>query len=378
MYRRRAPSGRRILGRRGQSIILLVGFLVALMGGVAASITVGTVYFAQTRLQNAVDAAALAGAQSEMDGGSANANQTYLTQQNMPQAEVTVSNLANPPNSVQALGKVTVPGSFASLFGIKQFTVRARGVAQYGAGAVFDYALFQGATSTLALSGNTHVNGSAHSNGNMALSGNDCITGSTTVGVSGSAVTGQGACPQTFVQVPFVSMPNWTLAQVTPQNATVISGAGCNSIPQNLTGNYIIDCPYSQNGPLNLTGSNVINGNILVEGGSSVSISGNAAISGSITVYGGSMNLSGNVSEAVTGKGAAFAAVGPDSSCSMSGNISVNGVVYCPDGPINISGNPTVTGAVIGNYVDVSGDIKVTYNAEDVQQVPVQQVSLIQ
>ena len=372
MYRRRARSGGRFLGRRGQSIILMVGFLVALMGGVAASITVGTVYFAQTRLQNAVDAAALAGAQSEMDGGSANANQTYLTQQNMPQAVVTVSPLANPPNAVQALGKVTVPGSFASLFGIKDFTVRARGVAQYGAGAAFDYALFQGASSTLNLSGNTRVNGSAHSNGNMALSGKDCITGSTTVGASGSSVTGQGACPQTFVQIPYVPMPDWTLAQVTPQNATVISGDGCNSIPQNLTGNYIIYCP------LNLSGSNVINGNILVEGGSSVNISGNAAISGSITVYGGSMNLSGDVSEAVTGKGAALAAVGPDSSCSMSGNISVNGVVYCPDGTINISGNPTVTGAVVGEYVDASGNITVTYNAEDVQQVPVQQVSLIQ
>ncbi len=372
MHRRRASGGRRLLARRGQSIILLVGFLVALMGGVAASVTVGTVYFAQTRLQNAVDAAALAGAQQEMDGGAATTNQGYLTQQNMPQAHINISNLNSPPNAVQALGKVTVPGSFASLFGIKQFTVRAKGVAQYGAGAAFDYAVFQGATSTLSLSGNTQVNGSAHSNGNMALSGSNCITGTLTVGESGSATSGSEKCTTAFTQISYVPMPDWTLAQVTPQNATVISGSGCNSIPQTLTGNYILYCP------LNLSGSNSVNGNILVEGGNSVNVSGNAAISGSITVFGGSINLSGNVAEAVTGKGAALAAIGSNSSCSMSGNISVNGVVYCPDGPIDISGNPTVTGAVIGQYVDASGNITVTYDAKDVQQVPVQQVSLIQ
>ncbi len=372
MYRRRAPRGRRFLGRRGQSIILLVGFLVALMGGVAASITVGTVYFAQTRLQNAVDAAALAGAQSEMQGGSPTTNQGYLTQQNMPQAEVSVSNLTNPPNAVQALGKVTVPGSFASLFGIKQFTVRARGVAQITVQAPFKYALFEGARSTLSVSGDTKVYGDAHSNGNMALSGNNCITGTMTVGDTGSSVSGSEKCTTTFTQIPYVPMPNWTLAQVTPQNATVISGAGCNSIPQTLTGNYILYCNW------NTSGQVTVDGDVLVEPGYSISISGQLVISGSFTVDNGSISISGGVTQDMPGQGAALAALN-GGNISISGNSKIDGVLYAPGGSINLSGNQKVSGAVIGEYVNLSGAKTITYNVQNPpKDLPIEQVALIQ
>ncbi len=373
MYRRRAPSGRRILGRRGQSIILLVGFLVALMGGVAASITVGTVYFAQTRLQNAVDAAALAGAQSEMDGGSANANQTYLTQQNMPQAEVTVSNLANPPNSVQALGKVTVPGSFASLFGIKQFTVRARGVAQITVQAPFKYALFQGnQPSTLNLSSNTTVNGDAHSNGNMALSGDNCINGAATVSEGGSYAQGAQKCATTFTQIHNVPMPNWTLTQVTPKNATVISGAACGTIPNTLTGNYILYCNW------NTSGQVTVDGNVLVEPGYSVSIGGGIVISGSLVADNGSISISGGMTQDMPGQGAALAALN-GGSITITGNDAIDGVLYAPGGSITLKGKQTISGAVVGGQVNLVGDKTITYNVQNPpKELPIAQVALIQ
>jgi len=357
--------------RRGQSLILVVGFMVVLMGAAAASVTAGTVYFAQTRLQNAVDAAALAGAQAEMLGDPSSTNQSYLQNSNMPNASIQVVNLSTPPNSVKATGVVTVPGSFASLFGIKTFTVRARGLAQYGAGAAFDYALFEGAPSTLAVSGNTKVNGGAHSNGNMALSGNTCITGPTTVSQTGSAVSGSDKCPPTFEQIPNVPMPNWTLAQVTPNNATVLTGAACTNLPSTLSGNYILYCNVDESGQI------TIDGNVLVEPGYNVTLSGGVVISGSLTVDQGSISISGGVSQSVTGPGAALAALG-GGSINISGHDAINGVLYAPTGSINLSGTQTINGAVIGDYVNLSGNKDITYDAQDEQAVPVQQVSLIQ
>jgi Flp pilus assembly protein TadG len=366
--------------RRGQSLILVVGFLVALMGAVAASVTAGTVYFAQTRLQNAVDAAALAGAQAEMLGQPITTSQPYLQNSNMPNAAIQVAALTSPPNSVQATGVVTVPGSFASLFGIDTFTVRARGVARYDAGSAFDYALFQGAQATLAISGDTTVSGDdntvnvyggAHSNGNMALAGNSCIMGPTTVGAAGSSVSGSDKCPPTFVEIPNVPMPNWTLAQVTPQNATVLTGSACTNLPTTLTGNYILYCNVDESGQL------TIDGNVLVEPGYSVTLSGGLVISGSFTVDQGSITISGGVSQSVTGTGAALAALG-GGNISISGNDAINGVLYAPTGSIDLSGTQTITGAVVGEYVNLSGNKDITYDAQDEQAVPVQQVSLIQ
>ena len=373
MYRWKAPRGRHFLGRRGQSIIVLVGFLVALMGGVAASVTVGTVYFAQTRLQNAVDAAALAGAQSEMQGGSPTTNQGYLTQQNMPQAQVNVSNVSDPPDAVQALGKVIVPGSFASLFGIKQFTVRARGVAQITVQAPFKYALFQGnQPSTLNLSGNTTVNGDAHSNGNMALSGDNCIYGAATVSEAGSQAKGAQKCTTTFTQIPYVPMPDWTLAQVTPQNATVISGNECNTIPNTLNGNYLLYCNWTANGKV------TIDGNVLVEPGYSVSIGGGIVISGSLVTDNGSISISGGMTQDMPGQGAALAALN-GGSINISGNDAIDGVLYAPGGSINLSGNQTILGAVVGGQVNLSGNQTITYHVPNPPKgLPIERVALIQ
>lgn len=360
------------LSRRGQSLILLVGFLVALMGGVAASITVGTVYFAQTRLQNAVDAAALAGAQAEMQGGSPTTNQTYLKQQNMPAAQISVANLTDPPNSVEATGAVTVPGSFASLFGIKHFTVHARGVAQITVQAPFKYALFQGAQpSTLPLSGDVKVNGDAHSNGNMALSGNNCISGVASVSESGSTVAHGGKCTVTFTQVPYIPMPDWTLAQVTPGNATVISGAACNNIPQSLVGNYILYCNWNTSSQI------TVDGNVLVEPGYSISVSGGLVISGSFTVDSGSISISGGMTQDMPGAGAALAALN-GGNISISGNSKIQGVLYAPGGSIDLSGNQKITGAVIGDYVSLSGEKTITYDGTETNALPVKQVALIQ
>ena len=373
MHRRRAPGGRRLRARRGQSIILLVGFLVALMGGVAASVTVGTVYFAQTRLQNAVDAAALAGAQQEMQGDAPTANQGYLTQQNMPQATIQVTPLTTPARAVQAVGTVKVPGSFASLFGIKQFTVRARGVAQITVEGPFKYALFQGLQpSQLTVSGNTTVNGGAHSNGTLAISGSGCVNGSATASSAGSTASSRPPCTTTVAQIPYVPMPDWTLAQVTPQNAQVISGTGCNTLPLTLTGNYILYCNWTQSSQV------TVDGNVLVEPGYNVTLGGGIVIAGSLTTDKGSITIKGGLTQDGNGPEAVLAALN-GGNITIKGNDAIDGVLYAPGGTVTLKGTQTISGAVVGDQVSLSGNKTITYNVQNPpKDIPIQQVALIQ
>jgi hypothetical protein len=345
--------------RRGQSFVLVALFMVVLMGGAAASITVGSVYFAQTRLQNAVDAAALAGAQNEADNYPTTANESTLQQKNMPGATIEVTSLAPDPSTgqqdrVKAIGTVQVPGGFASIFGIKTFTVRVAGVAAYEPLGPFGDALFQGARQPLTVRGNTTVNGSAHSNGSITIGGSSCVTGGITAGAPGSSAGGGEGCTASVSQIPYVDMPSWTLAQVTPQNATVLQGSQCSSIPNPLVGNYILDCNLDESGQL------TIDGNVLLEPGYSVDIGGGVVISGSLIVDSGSVQIHGGMSQGVAGQAAALADL--NGNIEIEGNDAIDGTVYSPQGTIELKGTQAINGAVVGLNVTLDGNKDITYS----------------
>lgn len=169
--------------RRGQVLPLIAIALPLLIGLAGLSLTVGTVYFGQAKLQNAVDAAALAGAQ-EMNTGDARApadQASLVTQDDSAATHIVLKTLTNPPHTVMATAQAQVPGTFAALFGIHHFTVKAQARAAYGAGAPFNYAVFQGdphaGDPELILNGNTHVTSPAgsgadvHSNNDLLLNG---------------------------------------------------------------------------------------------------------------------------------------------------------------------------------------------------------------
>ena len=119
-----------------------------------------------------VDAAALAGAQ-EMptpDSKAPGDQATLVTQDDSAATHVVVKTQSQPPNTVLATAQAQVPGTFAALFGVKTFTVRARAVASYGAGPAFDYAVFQGTSNPrnpLIFNGGDTVNATGSSVGNV-------------------------------------------------------------------------------------------------------------------------------------------------------------------------------------------------------------------
>ncbi len=391
--------------RRGQVLPLVAIALPLLIGLAGLSLTVGTVYFGQQKLQNAVDAAALAGAQ-EMNTADAQApgDQAALVTQDDPAAtHVVVQTQTTPPNTVRAQAQAQVPGTFAALFGIKTFTVKAQAVASYGAGQPLNYAVFQGdphaGNPELLLNGNTHVtslnlsDANVHSNNTVYLNGHVTVAGSCG-GHPAATVNGNSACQHGLIQnAPEVAMPQWTVAQTTPPGATVI---GTPSNPKGLTihghttenGNYMI---Y---GPLTIQGNSTVLGHYVVEDGN-VIINGNATIQGSLTVFGGGIYCGGNISQAGGGNLAltAFTANrqtaanatsanpgNPPSpgSIVLNGNVRVHSVLYAPDSYIDLNGNITVNGAVVGYQDVLNGNVTITYNSAEITAVPVRQVALIQ
>ncbi len=388
MWKMLNKSSNMLKNRSGQSLILVVLFLPVMLGMAAAGVTVGTIYYAKTNLQNAVDAAALAGAKVIADGNSsAPANQAFLVSQNDSAAQnISVQIDPNFINAVEATASESVPGGFAGIFGYHKFTVTAKGVATYGPGPAFDYAVFQGNKGQLNFNGPVNSDpGSIHSNGSINMDGSSCVVGGITVGESGSNMNGsfggQG-CAQGFIENGQIPLPQWTLQQLTPKNAITISNPGNYPSGTALNGNYVID---GNGGTVNFNGSLTINGDVLVENGS-VNVDGGLTMNGSLTTYNGSINLNGSITQMSPNSGVAIAALGSSGNTeniNYDGHSSFTGAIYAPDGAINFNGsighkNSPVVGAVIAQQINFDGSVNIQYDSQLLKSEPVQQVTLVQ
>ncbi|HJP40908.1 MAG TPA: VWA domain-containing protein [Dehalococcoidia bacterium] len=120
----------------GQTLVMFALSSVALIGFVAMSVDVGRLVWARTQMQSAVDAAALAAAQSLPDKEEAyNQAQDYFdtnteslqSQGSGPQLVIS-SPLAG--NAIALEGEAHLPTIFASIFGIDSFHITAGAVAE--------------------------------------------------------------------------------------------------------------------------------------------------------------------------------------------------------------------------------------------------------
>jgi Flp pilus assembly protein TadG len=127
---------------RGQSLVIVVLFLIVMLGFAALVLDVGHAYLAQRRLQASVDAAALAGADglptvaaatALADTYGAGGNNSPLKVDNV-QMTVSTKCLATAPgcapaNAVVVSESAKVPTVFAKVLGIDSFTVHATATA---------------------------------------------------------------------------------------------------------------------------------------------------------------------------------------------------------------------------------------------------------
>ncbi len=137
-----SPTPLELRDERGQSLVIVVLFLVVLLGFAALVLDVGHAYLAQRRLQASVDAAALAGADglptvsaatALADTYGAGGNNSPLNVDNV-QMSVSTSCLASAPgcapaNAVSVTETATVPTVFAKVLGIDSFKVHATATA---------------------------------------------------------------------------------------------------------------------------------------------------------------------------------------------------------------------------------------------------------
>jgi len=137
-FRRLARMGKEQVGREeGQSLVLFVAAAFVLFGFVALSIDVGRFVWARTQMQAAVDAAALAAAQSMPDRAEAEAQAQHYWDSNatfINRAGRNVRFTTDFPGStnkgVYVKGEAEIPTIFAHLLGLSHWNVSAEGVAE--------------------------------------------------------------------------------------------------------------------------------------------------------------------------------------------------------------------------------------------------------
>ena len=129
-----AGTGRN--GTEGQALVLFAGGLVVFLGLIAISVDVGRYVWARTQIQAAVDAAALAGAQSMPDSADAlsQANSYWVDNSGFIQAQgqnVQFSVTFPPGNkAVATAGEADIPTWFARFFGVDHWHVAAEAEAE--------------------------------------------------------------------------------------------------------------------------------------------------------------------------------------------------------------------------------------------------------
>ena len=121
---------------RGQSLVIVLIFMTALIGMAAAVIDVGSWYRTDRKIQANADAAALAGAQ-ELPESKAAAELAALTWADKNDGGVEAKNVkfrstVVPNDTIEVTAERPAPGFFAKLFGFDSVDVRAKAAARAG------------------------------------------------------------------------------------------------------------------------------------------------------------------------------------------------------------------------------------------------------
>jgi len=329
---------KRILNnQRGSVVVLAALSLMGLIGFAGLVVDVGSLYVEQTKLQNTVDAAVLAGGQALTNTSQATiqANQ-YITSngENPANAKVTYSN-GNSQINVTITKKV--PTFFMGAFGFPTVAVSASASGVVAPpGGPFNYAIFSGSTTVgLPLNGSGFgIKGSVHTNNNLVVNGSSItISGAAeavgTVTINGSGITVGSTVPK----ASNIAMPDYS--------ASIAAAAAAAN--------------QTYSGSKTINGSSITAGSMYVQG-----TPGTVTVNGSAFTATGAVMADGGIT--INGSGVAS---GNSQVCfySKNGNITVNGsginlsgVLYAPNGNIVINGSGiTVDGSVVGNQVVING-----------------------
>ena len=377
-------------GQRGNTAILFALCLPVLLGCAALAVDLARLNMVKVELQNAADAAALAGASSLIKVGSyqnwsvAETTANSVAKQNYANAALiqdenvstdsgywNIPNRSYSPSHVSILAgnvpaiRVTVSiGSLNLFFGRflgtngpndKPVSARAIAIIPYP-GVPFDYALFSGSTSNdLNISGNNlPITGSVHTNRNLNFSGNNnSITGTAeaygnvtisgnnnSIGAANAKALGTINTPGNNNHIIGSSSYNASIISMPDYSASIAAAAAATS--QTYTGSQTI------------SGNNIASKSIYVHG--NVTVSGNNFTGIGAVMADNNITISGN--NVISDDNSQICFYSKNGNITISGNnFTLNGVLYAPNGTISVSGNNiTVKGTIVGNNINVSGN----------------------
>ncbi|MFH1562451.1 MAG: TadE/TadG family type IV pilus assembly protein [Nitrospirota bacterium] len=273
---------------RGQVVIFVALFMMVFLGVAALSVDVGRVYLFHAQLQNALDAACLAGAwQLPESPGSATTEATRLAQANGFQINTQEIKIATDTIKISVTREITTV--FARILGIGTVAVTSRVAAisiPHPPSYVFDYVYFVNNWGWFYGSGIT-ANGDIRSNGDFNFRYNPTVGGDVYASgeIEGTWKTPQGQSYETYAGVEKLEMPNLQALYYYEQLAfernsfikiedTVVIDKVFGD-EQGESGNIILE--GSPSNPIEIHGPVVIRGDVIIKG----------TIQGTGTIYAG-------------------------------------------------------------------------------------------
>lgn len=348
---------------KGMVVVIVALVMTALLGFTAFVVDIGAVATEKQKLQNAIDAACLAGAQDLPNTSQAATTANNYIQLNGYQPSDISITFSDANHKINITGNKDVSYAFARALGFTQTNVETRAVAEKtaGLGPAFDYAIFSGnkwpdplsfsvrLQNVLVITGLSNtVNGSVHGNYNVDTNTSTIIENAEAVGT----VTGTHIGHK-IPGAPYIPMPDFSSVVPTIKAQAIAAG-------QYYSGNF----SSANASSLNLTQPVYIEGNANLTG---ISFSGTGSIyvKGKIDITGSSTSYATNSSICIySGYTSSYKA---DAAIDFAGSDkNFKGILYAPNGSILVTGsNYTFNGSVVGRVVDISGSSK-TFRAADV------------
>ena len=364
----------------GQSIVMIAMSLVVLCGMAAIAVDIGRVSVERGQLQNAADAAALAGAAALPTATTAKSQAVlYAGINGVSAADTTATTpFGGNASKIEVVCQGTVDYTFARIFGLTSTQVTVRSVAEKkGVTGPFGYAIFSGSTLDLMQmsSQNLTINGSVHSNADVLLTGTVNISGNaesvksfsayvTSIQVGGTCQGSSVTVSGSTINVPTrISSPATTIAM--PDFSTDVKNEAT------AAGTYFTTSKTYTGGTINVDSSIYVDGGSITFAGSNFSGQGCMVATGNI-------QINGNMTRSNSGSSVCIYSKNGDIQINTSVS-SIDGILYAPNGTIQINGNVTINGRIIAKRVQINANnVVINSSPGDLNSLPGISVTLVE
>lgn len=368
----------KFFNEKGSVAVIVALCMTVLMGFSAIVVDYGRLMLEKQSLQNAVDAACLAGAQ-ELPGSTGVAQssaQTYFACNGFSAADIDTIQFENSNKRIRMTASRTVEYTFAKILTNQgQGTVHVTAAAEISSiFGPYDYALFSGSQiDLLQFTGQNAVVGDVHSNDSIKnkaeINGNVTAVGTISADIKAS---GSGDRIEGY---SILDMPDHTKLT---QEATVLSTAtltyfgATNSVKDGVY-TYALDIGQL-NSILHDYPLAYIDGNVTIASKpgqySEIAMAGGLIATGNIVYDGSQVSMAAQKSLCL---------------CTTGGNIEFNGgdadirgILYAPNGSVTLNGTGgKIYGSVIADIINSNGGMNVVYDAAADDFMPETEIRLV-